>query len=231
VFSHFNRTFLYDENVVPIYEQYSIDDSKLKYHRNLDISNRLYNMILKSLRNDIISTTGYNTKEIVNIYNKYPKNRVKLSLLNKSFNKIKIPNDIDVKIPKKTIAFIPDRKESKSKLKRILHHLQDNYNVIVIGDSNIYFQELNDLNKKNSMILYLYKYLIAVLNKVDAVICPLGDWTFLCNLQNIPVFSWGKDLSPYKQNGTYNFNNKCNIISQTTEKNIISGIEYFLRRL
>jgi hypothetical protein len=79
------------------------------------------------------------------------------------------------------------------------------------------------------MLLYTYKYIIHILSKVRAVICPLSDWTFLCNLQNIPVFSWGDNINPYKTGGIYNFNNKCNIIPNTHLNNVKSGIDYFLK--
>jgi hypothetical protein len=173
IFSHFNRSFLYDD-MIPIYSQYSMDDSKLKNHRNLDISNRLYNFISKSLINDNINDTEYQSKDIINIQNKYPKNQPKVSLLNQSFNKINVPVDIEVDIPKDTIAFISDKSISKKKLKKVLNHLQQNYNVIVIGDSNIHFQKLNCLNTEY-MLLYTYKYIIHILSKVRAVICPLSD--------------------------------------------------------
>jgi hypothetical protein len=45
VFTHFNRSFLYNKNVIPIYEQYSFDDSRQKNHLNQDISSNLYTMI------------------------------------------------------------------------------------------------------------------------------------------------------------------------------------------
>lgn len=173
IISHFNRDFLYNDVMIPIYEQYSIDDSKLKDHRNLDISNRLYNLISKSLKNDIIRATGHQPKEIVDICNKYPKNKSKISLLNQSFNKIDTPLDIEVNISKDTVAFIPDKSESITKLKKVLNHLQKTYNVIVIGDSNIYFKDLSLLNSEY-MLLYTYKYIIHILSKVQAVVCPLS---------------------------------------------------------
>lgn len=86
VFTHFNRSFLYERNVVPIYEQYSLDDSKQKHHLNDDISPELYTIIWKTLRNDVVRITDTQPKDILSLFNKYPKNRVKVSMLNKTFN-------------------------------------------------------------------------------------------------------------------------------------------------
>lgn len=228
VFTHLNRKFLYDNNVIPIWEQYSLDDGKQHHHLNHDINQKLYNMISKSLRNDVLRITGSQPKEIISLFSKYPKNRIRTLLFNKQFNRIS--NDSDMTSLKDTIAYIPSKQHNKKKLKQVLTHLQNNYNVIVLGDSKIHFHELNYLNNSYVMWVDMFYFIVQIIGNVKAVICPVSDWTFLCNLQQVPVFSWGNG-NIYKENGVYNFNNDNYIIPDTKVNNIITSIDRFLKGL
>jgi hypothetical protein len=105
--------------------------------------------------------------------NKYPKNKIRVSLYNKQFNKVK--DSTRMSFLKDTIAFIPHKSQSKKKLKHVLNHLQSQYNVVVLGDSKIHFNNLNYLNSNYKMILDMYHNIIKIINNVKAVICPLSD--------------------------------------------------------
>jgi hypothetical protein len=172
VFTHFNRSFLYERNVVPIYEQYSLDDNKQKHHLNEDISSELYNIILKTLKNDVIRITNIQPKDVISLFNKYPKNRIKVSALNKRFNKI---SDDREQLKKDYIVFIPCKKHPVKKLKLMLKHLQDKYNAVVLGDSKIHFQDLNYLNTNYELSFDMYNVIVNVISNAKAVICPLSD--------------------------------------------------------
>lgn len=223
VFSHHNRRFLYKENMIHIYEQYSVD-YKTSFHKNNDISLELYNFIFKNLKKEVTKISDVKLKDVISLFNKYPKNRIKTSLLNKKFNEIDIP-EIDIDLPDDFVIFIP----YKHKNNNILRHLQNIYkNVIIIDNGNIYHK---CLNKNFDMIERWYEYCIYIMSKSKMVICPLSNWTFLCNLQGVPVMSWGDNINVFKSGGLYNFNNINHIISNTSSKNIISGIEYFRKRL
>ena len=78
VFSHYNRKYLYEENMIHIYEQYSLD-YKTSFHKNDDISLKLYNMIFKTLRKNVVDISDMKLKNVVSLFNKYPKNRIRTS--------------------------------------------------------------------------------------------------------------------------------------------------------
>jgi hypothetical protein len=163
---------LYNEKVVPIYEQYSIDDTKFHEHRNDDINSRLYTLIQQSLNKDITKTTGYTQKEIIPLLNKYPKNKIQISNYNKLYTSITTP-DIDIGIDNYVVV-IPEKNENKSVLEKIISHLQNKHTVIILGDSEIHFQELNFIDTYPKM-LNMYQYIMNVINKAKMVVCPVGN--------------------------------------------------------
>jgi hypothetical protein len=62
------------------------------------------------------------------------------------------------------------------------------------------------------------------------VITPSSHWTFFCNLHNIPVFSWGNNISQYKD--TFNFNNICIVIPFDKGNNVdilLKSIDKFVK--
>jgi len=161
VFTHSNRSFMYDSYVIPVYEQYSVDDSKFYYHKHLDINTKLYNIISKSLKRDMLRITGENARNIVSLFDRYSKTRINISYYNKIFNQIPIPNiNIDIK---DYVLFIPNKITSNKKTKKILTYLQNKHNVIILDD--IIFEDCLDI----------YRYIIKIINDAKFIICPVGE--------------------------------------------------------
>jgi len=53
------------------------------------------------------------------------------------------------------------------------------------------------------------EHAITILSSVKAVICPIGFWTAVGNLQKCNVFSWGTEgLGKYREGGIFNFGNR-----------------------
>ena len=78
-------------------------------------------------------------------------------------------------LPDDFIVFIPCKTDSKKKINRVLKHLQDNNNVIIIGDDDIYHSDHNYLNKSFDMIERRYEYCLNIISKAKMVVCPLSD--------------------------------------------------------
>jgi len=171
VLTHNNRKFLYDCKVLPIFEQFSIDDSKFMDHRNKDIDSRLYKLIHQSLSKDIARTTGYTQKEIISLMNKYPKNKIQISYYNKTFKPIVHPAiDTDLQ---DYVVFIPCKTEKRKVLQDVLFYLQAHYNVVVLGDNATHFQDINYFDTY-AKILDRYRHMVSVINNAKMVVCPVG---------------------------------------------------------
>jgi len=227
VLSHYNSKFLYDENLVHIPKQYSFYH-KTCYHLNEDMTFDLYKHISRKLKTEISVNKKYKPKDIIQLSNKYTKNRIKISILNKYYKKISVP-DVSVLL-KDFIVYIPTKNEDEEKIKKIYNYLSNNYNVVIIGD-NIYYEDENFINNKYDMLDRKYEYILKILSLTKMVVCPVGKWTYLCNLQNVPVVSWGYGINQFKEGGTYHFNNNNCIIPGSDIDVIISSIEYFKERL
>ena len=236
--THINRSFLYDfvptENIIPVYQHLSRDEENQNGYVHKTINKRDYNLIVKKLKEEIIERENCTKRDIEHHNLSYTKNYVTYSIFNKIFEKI--PN-IDLKIPKKhenKIVFIPSKTESLKKTTEIYNWLRRNNDIIVIGNKDIWDSEDNSITKRidyfENGMLYCLKYIM----KSKCIICPSSYWTFIANLQNKSVFSWGNDISLYKEDGIYNFGNKkCFTIPTSNDTNIniiINSIKYFLER-
>ena len=112
---------------------------------------------------------------------------------------------------KNKIVFIPDRNESKEKLETIHKILKDKYGneLIVVGDMKTYLEQHNVILRYPDYVENGYKYILSSIIQAKMVLCPISHWSIICNIQGVPLFTWGKQVGPYKEQGTYNFNNKC----------------------
>lgn len=144
IMTHKNRSFLYDKNIIPIFSQFSMDDSLYDKYKHKLIDKRLYNIIYKTL---LKSIPNKDNKKIINYLDSY-KNNVFFSKYQKIFKPIKINN----KVKNNYIVFIPSKIDNLELLYKIYEFLKNNYeNVIVIGDSSVFLQKENILNKKNNI--------------------------------------------------------------------------------
>lgn len=118
--------------------------------------------------------------------------------------------DIDY-IPNKKnqILFIPDNIENITLLSNIYVLLQNKFNnVKLTGDTKIHLLEHNE--NIHDVRYFSNGYINIIKDILDSkfVICPVGQWTYICNLFGVDCFSWGKYISQFKENGLYYFNNR-----------------------
>lgn len=238
VSSHFNRKFLYDfikeENFIPIFEYLTREEHKQKNNLHKDIETKEYNsIILRKTRESIYESTNYLKKDIVQYGLSYTKSPSNFSVLNKKFSKIPYNKDKN----KEKIVFIPDKSGNKKILNHIISYLEENYkeDFVIIGDGKCKFEEKNIINQRIDYFEIVYETLIDYISNAKLVICPCSHWTILANQQGSNVLSWGYDnLSKYKKNGTFGFNNENTIIeiNKNVFKNkIIKQIDYAIENL
>ncbi len=227
VSSHYNRSFLYEwaDDFIPIERQYSENENKQKGFIHKDINQKEYFKKVKQIKERICENNGYTKKNIVHYNIPYIQNTFSLSIYQKSFDPIKLE---DKREP--LVLFIPSSVEKEDKLEALYDRLSDKLDVSVIGDKKCYLQDKNLLN----IVDYTdkgYKYLVEYINSAKLVITPCSHWTFLCNLQQVPVFSWGKFISPYKHNGLYSFGNDNMIVPTMENEKLVNQILFFYRKL
>ena len=236
---HHNRRWLYDfiedDNIISVFEHLTRDELKQQGYVHTDVKQKDFLLISREFKNEIIKRHNENIlKKDIKIFNlPYMKNSPPIPFYNKIFEPLSIP-DINIE-GNIDIVFIPCSNEKKGTMKYIYNHLKENYNCIVVGDMGIHFMNDNIILSYIDYCENVYKYILSYISKARAVICPLSHWTFLCNLQNIPVFSWGKHVGQYREDGMYHFdNNKCMTMTTSKKqnvKNITDMIDYFIEKL
>ena len=227
VSTHINRLFLYDwipeQNKIPIYEELTRDEFSQTGYININISKKDYNIIQKKFKESIKSDDT-----IENFFLSYNTTMVWYPLYNKSFTKIKFTSA--KKDSEKYVLFIPDNSENTHVLQSIYNELRQEYNVLVVGDMKTHLPEHNVILKNADYFDNVYKYLVEYILNAEIVVCPSSHWTLLCNIHDIPVFSWSS--SPKQQI----FNNlertkKSHFIINADKDTIINGIKYFINTL
>lgn len=240
--THINRRFLYDfvsdENIIPVYETFSRDELGQNGYMHGDLCRKDFMLLVKKFKERIIEIEGCNKNEIELYYLNYGKNITNHPYYSKIFNKIEKPNDIKVPLEHKNkIVFIPDRSENIERLGMMLSYLKDNYDdeVIVVGNMESWFSSDNVILKFPDYFINGWKYILCYILESKCVICPSSYWTSLCNLQKIPVFSWGLNPGQHRSDGLLNFDNdKCMTIPADKETDIsvlVNAVDYFIKEL
>jgi hypothetical protein len=218
--THFNRKFLYnwipEKNFVPVYEDISRNEILQNGYTYEHFLLKDFSILSKYFKDEVLNRAGVGRREIINFNVTYTKNTQPFPIYNKLFCSIDVP---DIKIKHKAkIIYIPDNKENIEFSAQVYKRLKKCYNVSVIGDFKIHHVENNLLLKHVDYFENVYKYIIKYISESDAVICPVGHWTLLCNMMGKKVFSWGPTSSLYAKGGIYNFsNNKSFIIPKDTD--------------
>jgi len=239
--THINRIFLYDfvpeENIIPVFQQFSRDEENQVGYVHRMINKKDYLLILKTFKDKILEIENCNRKDI-EIHNlSYTKTTTPCSYYKKIFEEIP---DININIKKEhenKIIFIPSRQEKLEKIAYIKDWLMNNYdNVIIVGSTDTWFSKENVVLNKIDYFENGWKYNIQYISKAKAVICPLGYWTTISNLQQKSVFSWGENPGQYRPpEGIYNFGNKnVSIIpadNETSPNLIIKSMNYFIKEI
>jgi hypothetical protein len=212
--THINRLFLYDfvpeDNIIPVYQHFSRDEKNQKGYIHKKITKKDFKLILRTFKEKILEREKCNRKDIEIHHLSYSKNSPPYSIYNKIFEEIP---DITIKIPKEhenRIIFIPAKQEKLEKLAYINNWLKSCYNddIIIVGSTDTWFSKENVVLNKIDYFENGWKYIIQYITKTRGVICPLGYWTGIANLQNKPVFSWGLNPGQYRTGGVYNFQNR-----------------------
>lgn len=227
--THVNRGFLYhfipEENIIPVYEDLSRDELGQKGYIHDFIKQKDYNILLKKFKNEIIEKEKCNKKDIIQYNLNYIKSKPSVPLYNKCFERIYIEeNNVE-----KSVILIPYKDESDKKLLEIYKYLKNKYNCIIIGDQKVDFPEENKLLHYIDYFENGCKYIIKYINNSKAVICPVSFWTALCNLQGVNVFSWGEQVSQFKEEGgIYYFCNKKSFIIPTNKNIEVKKLLYYM---
>lgn len=227
--THFNRKFLYDfvpdENFVPIYKHLSRDELGQDGYVHKSFILKDFNSLVRTYRDNIAIKEGCNKKDVNIKYLNYTKSVQPYPIHNKIFDSISTDG---INIPdeyKNMYVFVPYNGIIET-IHSIHKYLGRNYRHIVIGDMRTYLINDNVLLKKPDYPENGWKYLIGIISHAKAVICPISYWTLICNLQNVPVFSWGEGVGPYREGGIYHLNNKdCKVV---TGEDVIESLRYFL---
>lgn len=225
--SHYNRSFLYHwvDDFIPIEKEYSEDEWKQKGFIHRDIDQKEYFKKSRQIKNKIQKEYDCGKKELVHYNVPYVKNQTSLSIYQKIFTKIE--TDIE---RESDVLLIPSAIESRDKLQDLYNKLSEHLNVTVVGDKKCYLQDKNVLN----VVEYAnngYKYIMEYINGAKLIVTPCSHWTFLGNLQQIPTFSWGKFISPYKRKGLYSFDNENMIVPSMDNDKLVNQILFFRSKL
>ena len=197
--THLNRTFLYErfipkENIIPINESLSRDEENQNGYVHTKLQQKEFNTLVKIFKEKIIKKESCIKKDI-NLYHlNYVKSTPPYSIYNKVFDKIK---QLNVNIPmdhKDRILFIPSKNDNPERLLSIYDYLSKNYDGLIIGNNDTWFDEYNEILLNVDYFEYGLKYIIEYISKAKAIVCPISYWTSLCNLQQKPVFSWVRIL-------------------------------------
>lgn len=235
--THINRSFLYDwipsKNMLNVFENLSRDEFSQIGSTNSNISNGDFQLIYKKFKNDVLKYSDTNKKNI-EFYNiQYSQQNNFYPYHNKIYKRI----NIDTKKVDKLnyIVYIPDIRENIKIISEIYNQLIKKYNnIIVIGDLKTHLSSQNVILKNNDYFQNGYKYIIEYINNAKAVICPLGHWSLLCNIQKIPVFTWGTPLGLYGGEYYKLTNRNCkNFLydSKMTSSKLIDLFDFFMEKI
>ena len=235
--THFNRSFLYDflpqDNIIPVYLNLTRDETNQRGYIHKSLSRKDFSVLVKNFKDEILNRCNCNKKDIDIHTLRYSTSLLQYSIYNKIFEPISIPNDIDITDYNNPIVFIPYKNENIRKMEKLYFSLKERYNnVIVIGDIKTHLSNNNIIFNYIDYFENSYKYIMKYISCAKVVICPLSHWTLICNLQNVPVFSWGSSPGQYLEDGIYHFENKKSLVftadKYTNIDTILNMFEYFL---
>jgi hypothetical protein len=95
--------------------------------------------------------------------------------------------------------------------------------LVVIGDKKCYLQNYNNYIPEY-YLRDIYKDMINIISSAKLIITPTSHWTYIANLQKVPVISFGIFNKLYMKKGIYNFNNKGIYLPKINNNKIINTI-------
>lgn len=226
--SHTNRLFLYDwideKNRIPIYEDISRDEISQIGFLHKSVNKTDYNLLIK-LYKEVLQ------EKCDSYIHYFPLNYTKFfqyPFYCRVFTKIDINNV--KRIEGDYYLYIPDENEKPSIVEEVYNLLYSKYKkkIVVCGDMKTHLNEKNKVLSKKDYFQNGYKYIMSYINGAKVIICPMGFWTFIANMQEKPVFSWTTN------SGNTVYRNKLKeknifVIQEKRPKQIVRGFEYFLK--
>jgi len=127
---------------------------------------------------------------------------------------------------KNHILFIPHTNDPKE---RGLYESMSNM-FMAIGNTGCHLKKRNVILRRVDYSENGIKYILGMITHAKGVICPLSYWTLLCNMQGVPVFSWGNNPGQYKEDGIYtaNINRRSRILSDLDLRSLSSSLKCFI---
>lgn len=222
VSTHYNRQFLYEDAVIPIFKQYTKDEINQFRHKHKKIKAKDFLIIDKYIKNQILEVSDYNKKDIVS-YNLGYSSIPNLSWYQKLF--LSSENNSE----KEGVTFIPHYSRPDKENRKIYDFLKNNCaSLKVSGDKKTNLKEFNEIFEKENYNDIVYETIIYDILKSKVVVTPCSFWTLICKLYGVPVFSWGKNISYYKSI----FNDNCKVIPFKMDDDInkiLKPIEKYLK--
>lgn len=233
---HSNRSFLYDwipeENHYYINEKWTRDDCKQTGYIHEDVISQQFLQTTKDFKQSIKKKVNCLNKDIELYSLPYIKSTPVYTTIQKVYQPTPIPNN-NIK-EKDYVVFIPDETIDEELSLDIYNALRKYYNVLIIGDCKTHLPEYNSIMKRLDYVEKVYELIYNYIHNAKFVITPCSYWTIICNMQQIPVFSWGENPGTYKKDGTFGFNNNNMIMygdgSMTTDT-LMNAVQYFERRI
>jgi hypothetical protein len=232
--THSNRFFLYDfvDEKIPVGEALTEREDLQDHYYHLGLDKKVFGAEVKGFKALVAERFGARKRECRQYSLNYIKSPQPYSIYQKVFEPVPVPA-VDVgRDLSETVVLIPADCESEDVLRRVHEGLSRNHDVLVVGDGKTRLGDLNVLSKREDYTENVYKYVVRCLSEAKAVVCPGSHWTFLANVQRVPVFSWGNDVGPYKKGGCYYFgNNKSSVMAVGDDVNpstIVNQVGWFL---
>ena len=239
LYTHENRSFMYDwipeDNIFHIYQQLTRSELEQKGYTHNNIKQKDFNLLVKIFKENIVEAKGYSKKDIDIIHLSYIKNPPVYSVYQKSFVKIPVPNINITEEYKNKVVYIPHEEKREGRAEEIYNFLLDEYDVIIAGDLKINLSWDNIIINNIDYFENGFKYLLQILNYAKMVVCPASFWTYLCNIQDVPVFSYGPTPGLYRSGGIYYLENEKSMVISAAEdtpaEQITSMVKYFKEKL
>lgn len=214
--THYNTSFLYDKDIfiLPVPQELTSNIKKQKKYKHVDINNKQYNELYKVFKRYIMSHK-INKRDIISFNNFYNDKNI-IYQGQKIHKKYNINSDFSSKY-----VFIADNK-NKTKQIKIYKKLKEVYKDDIILITNIpdLLKEYNILDEVDIIdngLIYMFNYVI----NAKMIFTQSHVWTYIANLYNKHLFTWTNDLSLFKLNGIYNFNNQNCYTIPTVDTNIL----------
>lgn len=236
--THSNRDFLYDwipsDNKIPVYEFLTRDELGQFGYVHDQFKTRDFMLLTKIFKETIVNICRCSKRDIELFSLNYARSKPAYSIYKKLYSPLPVP-DIDIKDEYlNRVIFIP---AAGYHLDPVYEYLSSKYDAIIVGDLRLtgYCSENNELLKFADYLENGYKYIIKILSSAKAVVCPVSHWTFIANLQGIPVFSYGDAPGNYKKGGHYHFGNDKSLVIPSDEESNLNSlfgmIDYFMEKI